>query len=45
MYKAIKNLYQHNKLTREGVADKVRKGFISQAQYQEITGEPFPVEA
>lgn len=44
MYKAIKNLYQHGKLTKDGVQDKVIKGFISAAQYQEITGEPYPAE-
>lgn len=41
MYKAIKTLFQHGKLTKEDVRDKVNKGFISQGQYQEITGEPY----
>lgn len=39
MFKAIKNLYQHGRIDAAGVASAVKKGLISQAQYQEIIGK------
>lgn len=41
MYAAILNLYKRNRITKESVADAVKKGIITKEQYREITGEEY----
>lgn len=38
MYKTVRNLYRMGKLNAGAVAAAVKKGFITKAQYTEITG-------
>ena len=42
---SIRILYRAKKITIEGVKDAVERGWITEAQYQEITGEEYPVAA
>ena len=42
MYNAILNLYRRNRVTKDAVADAVRKNLITADQYTEITGEEYP---
>jgi len=41
MYERIKRLYEEGRLDKQGVANAVERGWITPAQYQEITGEPY----
>lgn len=41
MYETLKRLYTEGRLTKEGLANAVIKGWITAEQYQEITGEPY----
>lgn len=41
MYARIKRLYDAHKLTKEGVANAVVKGWITAEQYEKITGEAY----
>lgn len=41
MYARIKRLYDAHKLSKEGVANAVVKGWITAEQYEEITGEQY----
>lgn len=38
---SLKRLYKSGKLTKEQVAERVAKGSITAADYEEITGESF----
>ncbi|TWT04593.1 XkdX family protein [Planomicrobium sp. CPCC 101079] len=42
-YAAIKRMYDRKLWTKEMVADGVYAGKLSTEQYEEITGEPYPV--
>lgn len=41
MYERIKRLYIEKRLDNYGVAEAVRKGLITESQYESITGEPY----
>lgn len=41
MFEKIKRWYEAGIWTKRMVADAVRKGKITAAQYEEITGEPY----
>jgi len=41
MYERIKRLYEEGKLDKKGVANAVKKGWITPDEYKEITGEPY----
>lgn len=41
MFKAIQNLYNRGRLDNNGVADAVKRGLITAADYQAITGEVY----
>ena len=41
MFKKIKKWYAQGLWTKEMVANAVAKGVITEAQYKEITGEPY----
>lgn len=44
MYARIKRLYDARKLTKDGVRNAVVKGWITEAEYQTITGEEYADE-
>ena len=44
MYRAILNLYKRGRITKDGVADAVKKGIITAEEYASITGEKYSVE-
>ncbi len=44
MYARIKRLYDARKLTKDGVRNAVAKGWITEAEYQTITGEEYADE-
>lgn len=39
MFETIKRLYESGKMSEAGVRAAVEKGWLTAAQYQEITGE------
>lgn len=41
MYERIKRLYDARKLTKSGVKNAVVKGWITEAEYETITGEEY----
>lgn len=41
MYARIKRLYENGKLTKDGVRNAVVKGWITEEQYEKITGEAY----
>lgn len=41
MYARIKRLYDTGKLKKDGVRNAVIKGWITEVQYEEITGEAY----
>ncbi|MCM3763437.1 XkdX family protein [Neobacillus niacini] len=41
MFETLHRLYNEGRLSKEGVANAVSKGWISPDQYYEITGEPY----
>jgi hypothetical protein len=43
MFETVKRLYDQGKLPKAGVANAVLKGWITEAQYTEITGDPYSV--
>lgn len=38
---SLKRLYEAGKLTKEQLAERVEKGTIDEAEYEEITGEAY----
>lgn len=38
---SIKRLYESSRLTKEQVAERVVKGTLDEAEYEEITGEAY----
>lgn len=44
MFERIKRLYNTGKLTKDGVRNAVVKGWITEAEYQTITGEEYADE-
>ena len=44
MFERIKRLYNTGKLTKSGVKNAVVKGWITEAEYQTITGEEYADE-
>lgn len=43
MFETLKRLYNEGRLSKEGVANAVTKGWVTPEQYEEITGEPYTV--
>lgn len=41
---SLKRLYAAGRVTREQMAERVQKGTITEADYQEITGEAYKDE-
>lgn len=41
LVESLKRLYKSGRLTKEGVADRVRKGTITEEEYEYIVGEPY----
>ncbi len=41
MYKRLKKLYEDGRLTKTGMKNAVKKGWITEAEYEEITGEAY----
>lgn len=41
---SLKRLYDAGKLTKEQLKERVAKGTIDEAEYQEITGEAYDAE-
>jgi len=41
MFEKLKKLYVEGRITKAGLKNAVRKGWITAAQYQEITGEQY----
>lgn len=44
LVESLKRLYKAGRLTKEQIAERVTKGTITEAEYEYITGEPFPGE-
>lgn len=44
LVESLKRLYEKGRLTKEQIAERVTKGTITEADYEYITGEPFPGE-
>ena len=38
---SLKRLYAAGRVTKEQIAERVRKGTVSAAEYEEITGEQY----
>lgn len=41
MYERLKRLYRQDRITKAGLKKAVEKGWISEEEYQEITGEAY----
>lgn len=41
MFETLKRLYNEGRLSDEGLANAVVKGWITQEQYTEISGNPY----
>lgn len=41
MFDKLKEMYNKGKITKNGLKNAVKKGWINAAQYQEITGEEY----
>ncbi len=41
MFETLQRLYKQGRLPKDGVANAVLKGWITEAQFQEITGDPY----
>ncbi len=41
MYDKLKEMYAKGRITKAGLKNAVKKGWITAAQYQEITGEQY----
>lgn len=41
MFERLKELYDKGRMTKAGLKNAVRKGWITAAQYTEITGEQY----
>lgn len=41
MYKRLKKLYEDGRLRKTGMKNAVKKGWITEAEYEEITGEAY----
>ena len=41
MFDKLKEMYKKGKITKAGLKNAVRKGWITAEQYQEITGEQY----
>lgn len=41
MYETLKRLYNAGRLNRAGLKKAVKKGWITEIQYEEITGESY----
>jgi len=41
MFERIKRLYDEGSLSKAGVANAVKRGWITPEQYEEITGEKY----
>lgn len=41
MYSRLKRLYNEGRLTKDQLKNAVSKGWITEEQYEEITGDPF----
>lgn len=44
LVESLKRLYEAGRLTKEQIAQRVTNGAITEAEYEYITGEPFPGE-
>lgn len=44
IFKTVKRYYEKKFYTKEDVASFVTAGLLSPIEYEEIVGEPFPVE-
>jgi len=44
IYKTVERYYKKDFYTKEDVASFVKAGLLSPIEYEEIVGEPFPVE-
>lgn len=42
LVESLKRLYKAGRLTKEQIAERVTKGTITPAEYEYITGEPYP---
>lgn len=41
LVESLKRLYEAGRVTREQIADRVKKGTLSPEEYEVITGEPY----
>ena len=41
MFERIKRLYDNGSLSKDGLKNAVKKGLITEAQYEEIAGEKY----
>lgn len=41
MFERLKKLYEEGRMTKAGLKNAVKKGWITAEQYQEITGEQY----
>lgn len=44
LIESLKRLYEAGRLTKAQIAQRVTKGTITEADYEYITGEPYPAE-